>query len=659
PALDPKHFSWNSPRGWCPTCRGYGQLFDWMTEEEESPLKDHLDPSSNGTSTSIEDGETCPECHGARLNPLSRAVRLPLKQSASFASFRVKNSVSLPELLTLTPSQLLDTLKHIKTTKRSETVLAELLPEIEERMRFMDRVGLDYLQLDRATATLSGGEAQRIRLAAQLGSNLSGVLYVLDEPSIGLHARDNAKLLQSLEQLRNRGNTLVIVEHNEATMRKADQIIDLGPAAGINGGEIVASGKVSQIKKAKNSLTGKYLRRSMPHPLRGSHRKLPAAWSSRKKKGNEHWISLQGAALRNLRGFDLQIPKQRLNVVCGVSGAGKSTLIRDLLKPLVEESITTKSEKLSPQNLSKNHPLSNQRSSASTCPDVAERSRISGSKKPCSSFKALHHANNIRKVIEVDHSPIGKTPRSTPATYIGAFDIIRDIYARLPEANVRGYTKSTFSFNTKGGRCETCKGAGRIKLEMNFMPDTHVTCEDCNGRRYSAELDELKWNGQSIADVLQMSFEEAAEFFSFHTQLSSLMQLMVETGLGYITLGQYSPTLSGGEAQRMKLVSELAKGQPTFKERQYNKGQGNLYLLEEPTIGLHLADVERLIELLHRLVDKGHTVIVIEHHLEVIKDADHIIEIGPQGGDQGGELLYQGDVEGLKKTKGSVTAEFL
>ncbi|MEM1221481.1 MAG: excinuclease ABC subunit UvrA [Verrucomicrobiota bacterium] len=659
PALDPKHFSWNSPRGWCPTCRGYGQLFDWMTEEEESPLKDHLDPSSNGSSTSIEDGETCPECHGERLNPLSRAVRLPLKQSASFASSRVKNSVSLPELLTLTPSQLLDTLKHIKTTKRSETVLAELLPEIEERMRFMDRVGLDYLQLDRATATLSGGEAQRIRLAAQLGSNLSGVLYVLDEPSIGLHARDNAKLLQSLEQLRNRGNTLVIVEHNEATMRKADQIIDLGPAAGIHGGEIVASGKVSQIKKAKNSLTGKYLRRSMPHPLRGSHRELPAAWSSRKKKGNEHWISLQGAALRNLRGFDLQIPKQRLSVVCGVSGAGKSTLIRDLLKPLVEESITTKSEKLSPQNLSKNHPLSNQRSSASTCPGVAERSRISGSKKPCPSFKALYHAEGIRKVIEVDHSPIGKTPRSTPATYIGAFDIIRDIYARLPEANVRGYTKSTFSFNTKGGRCETCKGAGRIKLEMNFMPDTHVTCEDCNGRRYSAELDELKWNGQSIADVLQMSFEEAAEFFSFHTQLSSLMQLMVETGLGYITLGQYSPTLSGGEAQRMKLVSELAKGQPTFKERQYNKGQGNLYLLEEPTIGLHLADVERLIELLHRLVDKGHTVIVIEHHLEVIKDADHVVEIGPHGGEQGGELLFQGSVEGLKNCTNSVTAEFL
>lgn len=262
-------------------------------------------------------------------------------------------------------------------------------------------------------------------------------------------------------------------------------------------------------------------------------------------------------------------------------------------------------------------------------------------------------------MIEVDHSPIGKTIRSTPATYIGAFDIIRGIYAQLPEANMRGYTKSTFSFNTKGGRCETCKGAGRVKLEMNFMPDTYVTCEDCNGRRYGAELDELRWNGKSIADVLQMSFEAAAEFFSFHTQLCGLMQLMVETGLGYITLGQYSPTLSGGEAQRMKLVSELAKGQPSFKERQYNKGQGNLYILEEPTIGLHLADVERLIELLHRLVDKGHTVVVIEHHLEVIKDADYLVEIGPQGGDSGGERLYQGDIEGLKNCKESVTAKFL
>jgi excinuclease ABC subunit A len=617
PELDPKHFSWNSPRGWCPTCRGYGQLFDWMAKEDlEENTVDHLDD--------FEHGETCPDCDGTRLNPLSRSVKLPLKNNAS---------ISLPELLELTPSELITTLKCIKVTKRSGAVLDELLPEIEERMRFMDRVGLNYLGLNRATATLSGGEAQRIRLAAQLGSNLSGVLYVLDEPSIGLHARDNEKLIASLEQLRDRGNTLVIVEHDEDTMKHADKIIDLGPAAGVHGGEIIASGTLAQLKKNKASITGKYLRKSMSHPLRGTYRELPAAWSPRKKKSNENWISLQGAALRNLKGFDVQFPKQRLTVICGVSGAGKSTMTRDLLKPLVEAAILTKSANLTPIN----------------SPFTLHHSP----------FRSLSNADGIRKVIEVDQSPIGKTPRSTPATYIGAFDIIRDIYANLLEARYRGYKAGTFSFNTKGGRCETCKGAGRIKLEMNFMPDTYVTCEDCNGRRYGVELDELRWNGKSIADALDMSFEEAAEFFSFHTQLSSLMQLMVETGLGYIKLGQYSPTLSGGEAQRMKLVSELAKGQPTFKERQYNKGQGNLYILEEPTIGLHLADVERLIELLHRLVDKGHTVLVIEHHLDLIADADYLVEIGPLGGDAGGQLLYQGAVLGIKKIKASVTAQFL
>ena len=625
PELDPKHFSWNSPRGWCPSCRGYGQIFDWMSKDEEAAID---------LPDGVEHGDTCPDCQGDRLNSLSRSVRLPLKASNN-KQRSTNNSVSLPELLALTPNELIHTLKRVKTNKRSGPVLEELMPEIEERLRFMDRVGLDYLELNRATATLSGGEAQRIRLAAQLGSNLSGVLYVLDEPSIGLHARDNAQLITALEQLRDRGNTLLIVEHDEDTMKHADQIIDIGPAAGIHGGEIVATGTLAQLRKNKQSITGKYLRKSMPHPLRGTHRELPAAWSPRKKKGNEHWISLQGAALRNLKGFDITIPKQRLTVICGVSGAGKSTLSRDLLKPLVEAAIETKSVKLTSKQLPTSH------SSLST------------------SFRTLCGAESVRKVIEVDQSPIGKTPRSTPATYIGAFDIIRDIYANLPEARYRGFTAGTFSFNTKGGRCETCKGAGRVKLEMSFMPDTYVTCEDCNGRRYGAELDELRWNGKNIADALEMSFEEAAEFFSFHTGLKSLLDAMVETGLGYIALGQYSPTLSGGEAQRLKLVSELAKGMPTFKERQYAKGQGNLYILEEPTIGLHLSDVERLIELLHRLVDKSHTVIVIEHHLDVIADADYLIEIGPDGGEAGGQLLYQGEVAGLKKTKASVTAKFL
>lgn len=638
PELDPKHFSWNSARGWCSSCHGYGQLFDWMSQDEAAAI----DIPDGG-----EYGATCPDCQGTRLNPLSRAVRLPLKPSPR-PSLPTADSISLPELLALTPAALLATLKQVNTDPRTKPVLDELLPEIEERLRFMDRVGLDYLELNRATATLSGGEAQRIRLAAQLGSTLSGVLYVLDEPSIGLHARDNQQLIRALKQLRDRGNTLLIVEHDEETMRHADQIIDIGPAAGIHGGEIVASGTLAQLRRNQQSITGRYLRTRMAHPLRGAHRALPAPWSPRKKKANMQWICLQGAALRNLQGFDITIPKQQLTAICGVSGAGKSTLIRDLLKPLVEAAIETKSVKLTPKQLRTAEIQQQTLSRASTC-SVTQRS----------SFRSLSNAESIRKVIEVDQSPIGKTPRSTPATYIGAFDIIRDLYAKLPEARYRGYSAGTFSFNTKGGRCEACKGAGRVKLEMNFMPDTYVTCDDCNGRRYGAELDELRWNGNSIADVLEMSFEVAADFFSFHSGLKSLLDAMVETGLGYIALGQYSPTLSGGEAQRLKLVSELAKGMPSFKERQYNKGQGNLYILEEPTIGLHLSDVERLIELLHRLVDSGHSVVVIEHHLDVIRDADYVIEIGPDGGKAGGQLLYQGDVAGLKNAKHSVTGKFI
>jgi excinuclease ABC subunit A len=620
PELDPKHFSWNSPRGWCPTCRGYGHIYEWMCQQEDNSV-DHLDD--------FEDGSLCPECAGARLNPLSRAVRLPLVNSNRSEI----NSISLPELLSLPPADLIQTLNAVQTTSRSKPILDELMPEIEQRMRFMEKVGLDYLSLDRATATLSGGEAQRIRLAAQLGSNLSGVLYVLDEPSIGLHARDNLKLIESLEQLRERGNTLLVVEHDTETMRHADQIIDLGPAAGIHGGEIIASGTLAELRNNKTSITGKYLRQPIVHPLNGQYRKLPASWSPRKKKSNSEWIALLGASLRNLKGFNIQIPKQRLTVVCGVSGAGKSTLIRDLLKPLVETAIETQSEKL-------------------TAKQAAASLSLTG-------FKQIQGAANIRKVIEVDQSPIGKTSRSTPATYIGAFDIIREIYASLPEARFRGYSASTFSFNTKGGRCESCKGAGKVKLEMNFMPDTFVCCDDCNGRRYGAELDTLLWNGKSIADTLEMSFEAATEFFSFHSGLKSLLDAMVESGLGYITLGQDSPTLSGGEAQRLKLVSELAKGMPSFKERMYNMGQGNLYILEEPTIGLHLSDCERLIGLLHRLVDKGHTVIAIEHQLDVIADADYIIEIGPNGGEAGGQLLYQGNLTGLHQCPGSVTANFL
>ncbi len=613
PEPDPKHFSWNSPRGWCPNCRGYGRLYEGLNLEEAS-----FDLPDDG-----DDGALCPECRGARLNPVSCAVKL---------LFRRGGALSFPELLSLTPSALLAALGRVKTDARGRAVLDELFPEIEERLRFMDRVGLGYLSLDRPTATLSGGEAQRIRLAAQLGSNLAGVLYVLDEPSIGLHASDNEKLIASLERLRDRGNTLLVVEHDEATMARANRVIDLGPGAGLHGGEVIACGTLKQLRRNKKSLTGHYLRKGIRHPSRGEFRQVPP-WS--KNGPNPGWVVLQGAALRNLRGFDLRLPQNRLCVLCGVSGAGKSTLARDLLKPLVEAAIE--------KNV--------QRSTS----DV-QRSKLDVQR---STFRSLRNGNQFRKVIEVDQSPIGKTPRSTPATYIGAFDIIRQVFASLPEARFRGYDPGTFSFNTAGGRCETCKGAGRIKLEMNFMPDTYVDCEDCGGSRYGAELADLRWNGQSIADVLAMSFEQAAAFFHFHSRLHALLALMVETGLGYLTLGQNSPSLSGGEAQRLKLVSELARGLPTFKERQYGAGGGNLYLLEEPTIGLHASDCERLLGLLHRLVDDGHTVLVIEHHLDIIRDADYLVELGPGGGEAGGRLLYQGDLAGLQKSKQSVTARYL
>ncbi|WOO43065.1 excinuclease ABC subunit UvrA [Rubellicoccus peritrichatus] len=619
PELDPKHFSWNSPKGWCTTCRGYGTLYKWMEEREDFA---HLED--------IEDGAPCPDCHGARLNPTSSAVQLPLTEKA-VSSLRKKaalpkkvNGISLPQLLALPPTEVLKTLTQLKLDKRGKLIAAEIIPEVEERLKFLGQVGLSYLSLDRASATLSGGEAQRIRLAAQLGSNLSGVLYVLDEPSIGLHARDNAALIESLKALRDKSNTLLIVEHDDETMMAADRIVDLGPGAGIHGGEVLANGTWDSICKNPDSLTGEYLSKGMPHPLRGERRTLPSKWTPRSKA--KDWLVLKKPALRNLKGDDFHLPLKRLNVVCGISGAGKSTLIRDMLKPAVTDAIKGKQEKLS------------------------------GSGKH---FGELRNGNVFRQCVEVDQEPIGKTPRSTPATYIGAYDIIREVFANLPEAKMRGFSPGTFSFNTKGGRCETCKGAGRIKLEMNFLPDTYTDCEDCGGSRYGSELTDIRWNGKNIADVLKMSFEEAAEFFDFHSRLKDMLGLMVETGLGYLTLGQSSPTLSGGEAQRLKLVSELAKGLPSFKEKSRGILRHNLYLLEEPTIGLHLSDCRRLIELLHRLVDQGHTVVVIEHHLDVIAEADYLVEVGPEGGEAGGHILFQGEPIGILKNNASPSAPFL
>ncbi|TVR49862.1 MAG: excinuclease ABC subunit A [Puniceicoccaceae bacterium] len=626
PDLDPKHFSFNSPKGWCPLCRGHGRIHPGLRRhhEEENPelaaLLEDIDDSGEG------EAPICPDCLGARLNRVSRSVHL---------YFNDGSSRSLPRLLSLTAPAMLAELARLTLDDRGRLIAADLLVQIEERLRFMDRVGLDYLTLDRETRTLSGGEAQRIRLAAQLGSNLSGVLYVLDEPSIGLHTRDNHRLIETLGRLRDRGNTLLVVEHDDEIMRCADRIIDLGPGAGIHGGTVLAEGPPAAIRRHPKSLTGAFLRRGLAHPLRGSRRALPTPPG---RGRNREWLELRGARLRNLQGFDLRLPLGRLSMVCGVSGAGKSTLVRDLLHPAVEAAIRSQSPRLTGARFVRD----------TTGHDPADRP-----------FHELRGGTAFRKVIEVDQSPIGKTPRSTPATYLGAFDLIRDYFARLPESRIHGYTAGRFSFNTPGGRCETCAGAGRVRLEMNFLPETYLPCEDCGGSRYGPELAALTWRDKSIADILALSFEEAESYFSFHDKLREICRLMVETGLGYLTLGQSSPTLSGGEAQRLKLVTELARGLATRTDRIRGELPRNLYLLEEPTIGLHLSDCEKLIQLLHRLVDQGHTVVVIEHHLDLLAEADYLVEIGPEGGPGGGRLLFQGPPERLASCPASPTRSFL
>jgi excinuclease ABC subunit A len=524
--------------------------------------------------------------------------------------------------------------ERVRFKGRAGLIARDILPEIRERLRFMCEVGLGYLQLGRGVPTLSGGESQRIRLAAQLGSNLSGVLYILDEPTIGLHPRDNQQLLGALQKLRSRGNSVLVVEHDEETMRRADYIIDLGPGAGVHGGRVVAAGTLPELLRHPESITGKCLRARKSFPARGQRRSVkPEARRARgegqRTESGEGWLRLEGAGKNNLKDLTVCFPLGRLVLVTGVSGSGKSTLIRECLRPALTDALKSR----------------NGASDASGITERASALRVSG-------------CQSIRAVYEVDQSPIGRTPRSVPATYVGFFDTIRQLFAQVPEARLRGYSPSRFSFNSPQGRCPECQGAGTIKLEMSFLPPAFVRCEVCGGTRFNRETLDIAYHGRNIAQVLEMPVEAAAEFFASVPRIKRPLQALCDTGLGYLNLGQTSPTLSGGEAQRVKLVTHLLAGlkEPELPDRLPKR---NLFILEEPTIGLHIADVRRLVEVLQRLVDAGHTVLVIEHNLDLIAEADWVIDLGPEGGEGGGRVVAQGTPEQIARHKRSHTGQFL
>jgi excinuclease ABC subunit A len=528
----------------------------------------------------------CPACKGARLKPESRAVLV--------------GGVAIHELTSLSVKRALQWLADVQLTETERHIARLIVREIDERLHFLDNVGIGYLSMDRAAATLSGGEAQRIRLATQIGSALVGVLYVLDEPSIGLHQRDNSKLIATLQRLRALGNTVLVVEHDEQTMRAADHLVDLGLGAGEHGGRIVAEGTAAQVAKVKESLTGQFLAgtRTIAVPEK---RRTPSGY-----------LEIRGAKQHNLKSVDVKVPLGALTCVTGVSGSGKSTLVNEVLFKAV----------------------ANRLHRARTRPGA---------------HTAVLGLDTLDKIIQVDQSPIGRTPRSNPATYTGLFDVIRDLFSKTQEARARGYKPGRFSFNVKGGRCEVCRGDGQIKIEMHFLPDVYVPCEQCHGKRYNKETLDIRFKGKTIADVLDMPVEEAVVFFEHIPKIRRRLETLNAVGLGYIRLGQPATTLSGGEAQRVKLATELSK-----------VATGNtLYILDEPTTGLHFADVERLLDVLQRLVDQGNSVVVIEHNLDVIKTADRIIDMGPEGGEDGGEIIATGTPEDVAGTPGSYTGEFL
>ena len=529
----------------------------------------------------------CDECNGARLKKEILCIKIGGK--------------NINELTDMSIKQIQEFLRNLELTDSQKMIAEMILKEVDARLQFLIDVGLEYLTLSRSAGTLSGGEAQRIRLATQIGSGLTGVLYILDEPSIGLHQRDNDKLIATLKKLRDLGNTLIVVEHDEDTMYAADQVIDIGPGAGVHGGNVMAQGTAEEIKQVKGSITGDYLsgRKQIHVP-------------SQRRKGNKKCIEVVGATENNLKNISVKFPLGVFTCVTGVSGSGKSTLVNEVLYKNIAQQLNGASEKPG----------------------------------KCKQIKGL---SNIDKIINIDQSPIGRTPRSNPATYTGAFDLIRDIFAGTNEAKMRGYAKGRFSFNVAGGRCESCNGDGVHKIEMHFLPDVYVPCEVCKGKRYNRETLEVKYKGKNIADVLDMTVEEALGFFENIPKIKNKIQTLYDVGLGYIKLGQPSTTLSGGEAQRVKLATELSK-RATGK---------TLYILDEPTTGLHIADVHRLVDILQRLVDTGNSIIVIEHNLDLIKTADHIIDLGPEGGDAGGEVVAVGTPEQICKNDRSYTGKFL
>ena len=528
----------------------------------------------------------CPECKGARLRPESRAVKV--------------GGIPIHEFTALSAKRAIEWMDALELSNQDRAIARLILREIDERLRFLDNVGVGYLSMERASSTLSGGEAQRIRLATQIGSSLVGVLYILDEPSIGLHQRDNARLIATLERLRDLGNTVLVVEHDEGTMRAADYLVDMGPGAGEHGGHIVAQGTADQVEQVAESLTGQFL---------AGTRTIAAPDKRRKPSG---YVEIQGATQHNLKSVDVKVPLGVFCAVTGVSGSGKSTLINEILYKAVANKL--------------------------------HRSRM----RP-GAHKRIRGLEHLDKIISVDQSPIGRTPRSNPATYIGLFDQIRDLYSKTQEARARGYKPGRFSFNVKGGRCEVCRGDGQIKIEMHFLPDIYVPCEQCHGKRYNRETLDIRFKGKTIADVLDMPVEEALGFFAHIPKLQRRLQTLHDVGLDYMRLGQPATTLSGGEAQRIKLAAELAK---------VATGR-TLYILDEPTTGLHFADIQKLLEVLQRLVEAGNSVVVIEHNLDVIKTADRIIDMGPEGGEEGGTLMAAGTPEEIAAVDSSYTGRFL